>query len=157
MTREQRAQRGKARKPSGGVFLTHGVEFQGTCPRAWTSLLPCFQGQGLETIKRDHLKTIIIENVVNLKYLIRIYFLEKHELGGVCEACWEGMTPLFLWVWLSLTNALAIGLEMGGLLERNSMVLGKGPSLQMDTRVLGWPVSDKVGRVTHQSPWPIDI
>ena len=38
----------------------------------------------METIIKRSLKTIVIGNVVNLKYLIRIYFLQKHELGCVC-------------------------------------------------------------------------
>lgn len=137
MTQEQRAEKGETRNlscrnSSGRVFITHRVEFQGSCLRAWTSLFPFFQGPGVETIIKRSLKTIVMGNMVNLKYLIRIYFLQKHELGGLCEQCREGKMPSFLWVWLSsqLMSQLN-GLEMGSLPERGHLVLRKGQSLKV--------------------------
>lgn len=107
-------------------FITHRVKFQGSCPRAWT-----FQDPGVETIVKRSLKTIVIGNVVNLKYLIRIYFLQKHELGCVCEQCREGMMPLFPWVWLSFgLMSQSYSLEMDSFI-RGHLVLGEGQSLKV--------------------------
>lgn len=101
VTQEQRAQREEQgsgpQETLGQSFWDSQAEFQGSHPRAFASLLACFQAPGLETITKRSFKTIITGNVVNLKYLIRIYFLEKRELGGVCERCWEGTMPSFPW------------------------------------------------------------
>lgn len=43
---------------------------------------------------------------VNLKYLIRIRFLEKHELGSVYERCWRVWHPCSLTPFLTATSAI---------------------------------------------------
>ena len=98
----------------------------GNLPKGLNFSASPLSGSGSGNNQKRSLKTIIMENVVNLKYLIRIYFLEKHELGGVCEACWEGMTPVFLWVWLFLTNALVIGSRDGWFAGERRCGIGKG-------------------------------
>lgn len=45
-------------------------------------------GSRCDNNQKRSLKTAIMGNV-NLKYLIRICFLEKHEVGSVYERCWR--------------------------------------------------------------------
>lgn len=52
-------------------------------------------GSRCDNNQKRSLKTAIMGNV-NLKYLIRICFLEKHEVGSVYERCWRVWHPCSL-------------------------------------------------------------
>jgi hypothetical protein len=93
---EQRAQRRRSKWTA--CFVTHG-QVLGKLVGPGAQTFHVFKFQVWKQSQRL-LNAIIM---VKLNYLIRISFLAKHELGGLCECCWE--------VWFLVPQGLSVFLE----------------------------------------------